>query len=636
QQQSQADDATTVVSEALEADIVSHHGRPSGDNGLLFNWLANTVSKKCKGKQPKDKENSIYPLFSLFVRYVATQLERQRPSGLQRAILVNDSFDVTIKDSESNTRPDIILECADLISDSPGSPASAQNQNQSKMARGRAKTPEKKSQFSFKDIFAVVEAKRSSSDSAVREANIQLFQYTREVYDKQLNRRNMWGATLCGNTVRVSYFGPDYVLSSAAMDLLSASGRRSFIGYLVNWSFCERHCLGYDPTIEWMAKHQCWKISAPTLTTGKRSKSAYKTQYYYAKKVVISAEHMFGRLTRCFLARKTPPANKTDLDPENCEYAIKDAWVESTVDAAVDTRDEISHLVAISDSLKENQQVNGMYPKIVAGGRVQFNRGGVAIEEDTTMTVLRDLYTLLTDEGNSIAKNRIPFRAHKRIVTEPVAMPLRKLESGYEVIIVIADAMRCHGAIVDGPRILHRDMSMGNIMFTRNRDKTGLKGLLIDFDHAINLDRASDNGHKERTGTGPFMSVNNLEKNDNPRSRLDDCESVLYILSWIATFGLKKSIGINPKIVPNSPIKSWDIGAWTDIARHKRKHLDTDTAFEAITDDFHEGLDGDEALYWLITKLRRCLIEHGDDNKCTGTKVLVKPKDPLAITQISE
>ncbi|KAJ2373928.1 hypothetical protein IW150_003373, partial [Coemansia sp. RSA 2607] len=636
QQWRQADDATTVVSEALEADIVSHHGHPSNDNDLLFSWLANTVSKKSKGKQPKDKESSIYPLFSLFVRYVATQLERQRPSGLQRAITVNNSFDVTIKDSESNTRPDIILECADLISDSPGSSASAQNQKQSKMASGRAKTPEKKSQFSFKDIFAVVEAKRSSSDSAVREANIQLFQYTREVYDKQLNRRNVWGATLYGNTVRVSYFGPDYVLSSAAMDLLSASGRRSFIRYLVNWSFCERHCLGYDPTIEWMTRHQCWKISAPTLTTGKRSKTAYKMHYYYAKKVVISAEHMFGRLTRCFLARKTPPANKTDLEPENCEYAIKDAWVESTVDAAVDTRDEISHLVAISDALKENQQVDGMYPKIVAGGRVQFSRGGAVIEEDTTMTVLRDLYPLLTDESNSIVKNRIPFRAHKRIVTEPVAMPLRNLESGYEVIIVIADAMRCHGAIVDGPRILHRDMSMGNIMFTRNRDKTGLKGLLIDFDHAINLDRASDNGHKERTGTGPFMSVNNLEKNDNPRSRLDDCESVLYILSWIATFGLKKSIGINPKIVPNSPIKTWDIGAWTDIAGHKRDHLHSEETFELITKGFHSEFDGHEALYWLITKLRRCLIEHGNGNECTGTKVLVKPKDPLAITQISE
>ncbi|KAJ2366511.1 hypothetical protein IW150_005922, partial [Coemansia sp. RSA 2607] len=110
QQWRQADDATNMVSEALEADIVSHHERPSDDNDLLFNWLANTVSKKSKGKQPKDKESSIYPLFSLFVRYVATQLERQKLSGLQRAILVNNSFDVAIKGSESNTRLDIILE----------------------------------------------------------------------------------------------------------------------------------------------------------------------------------------------------------------------------------------------------------------------------------------------------------------------------------------------------------------------------------------------------------------------------------------------------------------------------------------------------------------------------------------------
>ncbi|KAJ2783206.1 hypothetical protein GGI15_002670, partial [Coemansia interrupta] len=335
----------------------------------------------------------------------------------------------------------------------------------------------------------------------------------------------MWGATLCGNTVRVIFFGPDYALSSAGMDLLSASGRRGFVEYLVNWSFCERRCLGYDPTFEWMAEQKCWKISVPELSTNKRGKSAYSTQTYYARKVALSAEHMFGRLTRCLLARKDPPSNDNDLRSENCEFFIKDAWVESTVDAADDTRDEITHLQTISRALEGDSRVGGMYPNIVAGGRVQFSRGRFGVEEDTTASVLRSMYSALTDKDKPIAKHRIPFRAHKRIVTEPVAMPLRTLTSGHEVIIVIADAMRCHGAIYDATKILHRDMSMGNIMYTRNRDGTGLKGILIDFDHAIIVGNDSEIGHKERTGTGPFMSVNNLEKNDNPRTRLDDCES---------------------------------------------------------------------------------------------------------------
>ncbi|KAJ1718320.1 hypothetical protein LPJ53_006577, partial [Coemansia erecta] len=402
--------------------------------------------------------------------------------------------------------------------------------------------------------------KRSSTDTAVRDANIQLFKYNREVYQKQPDRRSIWGATLCESIVRVSYFGHDYVLSSAGMDLLTASGRRSFVEYLVNWSFCERHCLGYDPTIEWMSKQQCWRISAPRLSKGKRGKSVYTTQNYYAKKIVISAEHMFGRLTRCLVARKDPPKKEEDLKPENCDSFIKDAWVESTVEAANDTRDEIAHLAAISDALKDNPLVDGMYPTIVAGGRVQFSRSKSGVEEDTTASVLRDLYPVLTNKDRPITEHTIPFRVHKRIVTEPVAIPMRHLESGYEVIIVIADAMRCHGAIVDGPGILHRDMSMGNIMFSRNHDGTGPKGILIDFDHAINIDNVSDIGHKERTGTGPFMSVNNLEKNDNPRTRLDDCESVLYILCWIATFGLDtKRDGVNPNLKLNSSIRTWDM-----------------------------------------------------------------------------
>ncbi|KAJ1661539.1 hypothetical protein EV178_006552, partial [Coemansia sp. RSA 1646] len=64
--------------------------------------------------------------------------------------------------------------------------------------------------------------------------------------------------------------------------------------------------------------------------------------------------------------------------------------------------------------------------------------------------------------------------------------------------------------------------------------------MLIDFDHAICEDDKDAVRHFERTGTLPFMSVNNLEGGKLEHSLLDDWESLIYILCWIGTYGWKK------------------------------------------------------------------------------------------------
>ncbi|KAI8318785.1 hypothetical protein GQ54DRAFT_299889 [Martensiomyces pterosporus] len=64
-------------------------------------------------------------------------------------------------------------------------------------------------------------------------------------------------------------------------------------------------------------------------------------------------------------------------------------------------------------------------------------------------------------------------------------------------------------------------------------------GALIDFDCAISVgvDRKA---RPERTGTLPFMSVLNLEANWFEHTELDDWESLLYLVCWLATLGINK------------------------------------------------------------------------------------------------
>ncbi|KAJ1661723.1 hypothetical protein EV178_006449, partial [Coemansia sp. RSA 1646] len=64
--------------------------------------------------------------------------------------------------------------------------------------------------------------------------------------------------------------------------------------------------------------------------------------------------------------------------------------------------------------------------------------------------------------------------------------------------------------------------------------------MLIDFDHAICEDDKNAVRRFERTGTLPFMSINNLEDGKLEHSLLDDWESLLYILCWVGTYDWKK------------------------------------------------------------------------------------------------
>ncbi|KAJ2209974.1 hypothetical protein EV179_006480, partial [Coemansia sp. RSA 487] len=125
----------------------------------------------------------------------------------------------------------------------------------------------------------------------------------------------------------------------------------------------------------------------------------------------------------------------------------------------------------------------------------------------------------------------------------PVGEPLKMTKSFDELVAVCADAMRCHNAILQHCGILHRDISDNNILVVRMEGR--VRGLLIDFDNAITLTEQSKT-RPERTGTFPYMSINNLLNSTGPdavpRTALDDWESLLYILCYYATIGLK-SIG---------------------------------------------------------------------------------------------
>ena len=82
------------------------------------------------------------------------------------------------------------------------------------------------------------------------------------------------------------------------------------------------------------------------------------------------------------------------------------------------------------------------------------------------------------------------------------------------------------------PRILHRDISLNNLMLRKEGDKA--YGVLNDFDLAVDADVKSASS-KQRTGTKPFMAIDLLRDHPSVHMYRHDLESMFYVLVWITS-----------------------------------------------------------------------------------------------------
>ncbi|KAJ2537799.1 hypothetical protein GGF49_006223, partial [Coemansia sp. RSA 1853] len=467
-------------------------------------------------------EKHIYPCFLELINFVAELVVRppldqqptsfdEQPQQLVRSYLLTD---VKPDNSESGRRVDLALKCDALsyenpIADDEYDEDSFQISEEELKENGTwdDKRP------NYPRIFAIVEVKPNTSAANMEKGFAQLVKYSHEIFWNQHNRHYIWGLVSGGSNVKACVFGPNFLLASPFMDVTTAEGRLELIRFLVNWSFCELSKLGYDPTIRFNREHKCLTID---MVNSNKPMPAQTT--YYLREIVVVAERVFGRHTRCFVVGEQPLSSDENCDT-SADILIKDAWPEVSGSAEDDMRDESKLLKQVSKGLEGRSEFEGLYSKYINGGRMQIQDARGESVDETTRTVLGE--TVWAQLGE------LPLRAHMRIAMSGVGKPLKTVRSIPELIVVIYDVMRCHMGILKHCHILHRDISEGNILV--QRDDAGVHGMLIDFDHAIHLTKKGYAKRAERTGTRPFMSVNNLEDKPTKRTALDDWESIIYI-----------------------------------------------------------------------------------------------------------
>ncbi|KAJ2654149.1 hypothetical protein IWW48_006284 [Coemansia sp. RSA 1200] len=591
-----------LIAESMERLMA---GRPLPRNSglkrkLLMPYVTGLVKWRDVGPSVKS-EKPLYDYFANFALFVAQCLQliavgdNGNTLDIARLVLPSSRSDFKPNDSNDTRRIDSGLDTRNP--DSLVRPVSVD---------------------AYVDMLCVLEAKAARDQGD--EALVQLFMYSASLYTRQPDRRFLWGLTVCADEIYVCTILNDCVLVSPAMNISESEGRKALVSLLVSWSVCPRDRLGYDPTMERIYSG----ISSDSSSSSSDDDSIIddiryeiscyddeteETQKYVIRRTIMSADDVFGRHTRCFVA--TP----IDYNLENIamsgatdgtnlqEVVIKDAWPPAESPVLEDPRSEIVLLRKIRSEFEANPpSPPHIYPKLVVGGHIKLARDNDAYEIDTTDAIFKSMGVERlnpppgNDEMEALHWRYQPLRAHRRIVMSPVGHSIKTVQNEKELITVLAEAMRCHSSILGRCGILHRDISTNNILVVRpGGHSTGADtdasvfsqpsssplpcGLLIDFDFAIEVGISERVARPERSGTLPYMSIANLLNLETERTALDDWESLLYVVCWLATVGICSNDRTTDADLERLQICRWRVGTLEIIADTKRDHMDSTSSF---------------------------------------------------------
>ncbi|KAJ1896266.1 hypothetical protein LPJ81_004780, partial [Coemansia sp. IMI 209127] len=487
-------------------------------------------------------------------------------SDIPRALVPFKNTDTNPVGSDDSTRIDIGLKIVRRVGgDADLSRLNPDNGPRRGRSSKRAKTNKTdKTDLSekpnYKDVAAVIEVKPRPNQK--REALEQAFIYNRNLYANQDYRRFTWGFAIYGPNVIACVFSNDNIFASKPMDVTKRYDRKELVSLLVNMAYCDEDQLGYDTSIRLGDDGFIKEIDAYNQETDTTHTYEYIT-------MIAMATRNFGRHTRCYLCGPKPS------NPDDDYVVIKDAWAHAKCSEdgsdPDDARNEIVLMRKIKDSLADKEDLKGGFSTIVHGGAVQLNKGGPAVE-DNTHTAFGMLVPPLVGKPE--------FRVHRRLVLTPACLPLQNVHDVDQLIVAAADVMNAHTAIFKNCGILHRDISPNNMLFRRFGDNT-VQGILIDFDCAKDFSIEKSERRPERTGTYPYMSINNLD----PRSavehtQLDDWESLIYVLCWLGATGINYDDGQEHDRDASLPINYWQGDNPQDVAVHKRNHLQSELGLE--------------------------------------------------------
>ncbi|KAM5541449.1 hypothetical protein V8D89_005003 [Ganoderma adspersum] len=230
------------------------------------------------------------------------------------------------------------------------------------------------------------------------------------------------------------------------------------------------------------------------------------SRYFLVGRPHFAADGLVGRCTRGYLAYDI-----TDADEKNWRTCfLKDSWR-----PVVPGRTRPEHLVY--QRLRFCGVDRGI-ATLICGGDV----GGHWAQRTKVQDFLPE-------------ENRPVLRVHYRLVIEEIGIRLEDFTSFPELSAIFVDVIIAHHDAWTLANVLHRDISVGNIMILPATAHSPRRmGFLIDWDLSrLESELGIGPVEPDRTGTWQFRSALSLAMPWKPYRRTDDVESFIHVYLYL-------------------------------------------------------------------------------------------------------
>ncbi|KAH8744073.1 hypothetical protein F5883DRAFT_30549 [Diaporthe sp. PMI_573] len=397
----------------------------------------------------------------------------------------------------------------------------------------------KDSRCHWSQILIPGELKSNPSADIPSEARLDLGRYAREVFGAQSNRRFVLGFTLCGSLMRIWAFDRLGGIASEQFDI-NKDGLQ-FVSTILGFLCMSEEQLGFDPTIITANGQQFIEIERD----GQKERLVLD-------EVMKPARCIAGRATTCWRAHR-------EADPYT-PIVVKDSWQyvereqegkllqEVTDKGAVrvarcyyhqtvqvrgaddDVWSNVRKELDVTKATNYRRDRSALAPSTSAAGTSWGGRSssiaGAKRSSSQTGAPLPPSKRACSTSPTKTSSDPLPNRVHRRIILRDYGVPIYEAGSRETLLTALADSIEGHESLRRQAGLLHRDISVGNLMIDKDN-----RGFLIDLDLAIKEQRLSASGAKGKTGTRAFMAIGALLGEQH--SFMHDLESFFWVLFWI-------------------------------------------------------------------------------------------------------
>lgn len=428
--------------------------------------------------------------------------------------------------------------------------------------------PTGKHDFHWPDVLVPAELKQEPKTCNSAEVVLQLACYVREVFGAQPTRRFVHAFTICRDMMRCWVFHRAGGVGSRAFEIKREPER--FLTAIVAYSMMDETELGFDPSVV-RPQHALGlssdeypvNVITVSLPNGEYERLELHPTPLFHRPVIAS------RGTVCWKARR--------IGGDTWDLVVKDAWraeerspegnlllraaqcgvwgvakyythQDIVIAGAIDSTQNITGAGVAGTSLPVRFLAGKSHDKhddwaIPRAGATSSESTAGASVADTSSTNKRKAKS---GSGASAASKRQrqstisqpspqkpDNRIHSRTIVSSVGRPLTSFRTIRELLEAFRDAIKGHHSLLTLAHILHRDISINNIMIASSPAADSPRGFLIDLDLAIRVGTSASaaSGAPHRTGTMEFMAIGVLLGHQHTFRH--DLESFLYVFLWI-------------------------------------------------------------------------------------------------------